>query len=1002
MGEDSAESGELQRRLQRVLETWFLAEAEGRELDLAELCGGDAELLAAARTLIEGEPEGLFASDSGPPTGEAPPEGLEQIGEFALEGLLGRGGMGSVYLARQESLGRKVALKVLAQHALGDPNARLRFQREAQLAAALDHPGIVPVYSVGSEGAHTYIAMKLLSGPALHELPQPPAPRQVAAWGAAIARALDSAHLAGVIHRDIKPANVLLDEGQPVIVDFGLARSTVDRTLTRAGAVPGTLPYMAPEQLQQKRPLLDPRLDVYSLGASLYELLAGDPPFTHESTEQLLRRILLEDPLPLRPFGIDRDLQTIVLKALEKEPRRRYASALALAEDLERYLAGEPILARPSRVFSRYVKLARRHRRTSATVGVLGAVLLVVGGNLLASELRGRRLLGEGLARAEAQLEQGLPESALESLSAVQAVGEGDSEFDALRERAAELHAYDQLFEAVLHPSVLIETEALPELVARVRSGAQRPRWARLLLCFVHFHQGEDGAARDALRELEPGPGVRALRALLDASTDWPEARGEAPDGGDEWTLAAYASHLAGASLKTQEALLVRAMGLDPGHARALLLQGRCLAARGRYAEAEALLASLVQRPGLRRKAWRTIASCRLGRADQEGALEALSEIPRASWDAHELQIAASAYYELQQLDAYAELRDSLVQRPEDTAYNRTITAFEIGITSSWSRAARELDALLEPDASRRDRELALSTQLEFLSYWSEFAWGPLRSPGPHWVRVSDAAGAERWRRMPDVLGGLLRAPLEFARLQTRVVGARLLSELRLAGRRAKVHTCLARSAQLGWELEEMVAQYRQAIALDPGSADLRYELIYALYEHAMLEDTLWFKRSWPPAIAELAHTLFRSELERLWVGLDRGEFGLDAVYLQVLFDLGQEHALDQDDPWGEQRLLVRKLHAAADEVALYEGDDARERATADLLRVAELSRVRQPTQGRSALEPDLRALAAELASVQLFDRASARAWANEQPPQAQDPPALRAWLEQLRAPVAD
>ncbi|HJZ53784.1 MAG TPA: serine/threonine-protein kinase, partial [Gemmataceae bacterium] len=274
------------------------------------------------------------------------------LGDFRIVREVGRGGMGVVYEAEQVSLGRRVALKVLPSAAALDARQLQRFQNEARAAAHLQHPNIVPVLAVGCEAGVHYYAMQFVDGQSLAErIAAGPAPgarhfRAAARLLVEAAEALEHAHQCGVVHRDVKPANLLVDGGGRLwVADFGLARVRGDVGLTATGDVMGTLWYMSPEQALANHALLDHRTDIYSLGATAYELLTLRPPFADSDREALMRRIALDEPTRPRRVNRDvpRDLETIVLKAMEKNPTDRYPNAQELADDLKRFLAGEPI-----------------------------------------------------------------------------------------------------------------------------------------------------------------------------------------------------------------------------------------------------------------------------------------------------------------------------------------------------------------------------------------------------------------------------------------------------------------------------------------------------------------------------------------------------------------------------------------------------------------------------------------------------------------------------------
>ena len=260
---------------------------------------------------------------------------------------------GSCTSARQVTLNRQVALKMIRAGVLADDVELRRFQNEAEAVAQLDHPGIVPVYEVGEHQGQRYFSMKLIPGGSLADRldAYKDDPRAAAALLAEVAEAVQHAHARGILHRDLKPANILLDEqGKPHVTDFGLAKKLEESIeLTQSGAIMGTPAYMAPEQSLGRRGAVTTASDVYGLGAVLYAVLTGRAPFQGDSvvdTLQAVRERPAEPPSRLNR-KVPRDLEVICLKALEKEPRRRYASARELADDLNRWLNGEPVTARP-------------------------------------------------------------------------------------------------------------------------------------------------------------------------------------------------------------------------------------------------------------------------------------------------------------------------------------------------------------------------------------------------------------------------------------------------------------------------------------------------------------------------------------------------------------------------------------------------------------------------------------------------------------------------------
>ena len=278
--------------------------------------------------------------------------GWPEIADYEILAELGHGGMGVVYQARQHQLNRLVALKMIRAGIQARPDELDRFRGEAEAVARLHHANIVQIYDIGEVAGLPFVALELLEGGSLADrLAGTPYPgRQAAELMVTLARAIHAAHLAGIVHRDLKPSNVLFDrDGIPKIVDFGLAkRLEVKEGPTQTGQVMGTPSYMAPEQARGQIREVGPAADVYALGAILYEMLTGRPPFKGTTPEETVWQVVHEEPVPPSRLlsRLPRNLETICLKCLAKEPPKRYASAEALAEDLCRYLAGQTILAR--------------------------------------------------------------------------------------------------------------------------------------------------------------------------------------------------------------------------------------------------------------------------------------------------------------------------------------------------------------------------------------------------------------------------------------------------------------------------------------------------------------------------------------------------------------------------------------------------------------------------------------------------------------------------------
>jgi len=310
---------------------------------------------------------------------------LGELGDYELLEEVGRGGQGVVFRARQKSLNRIVALKVIGLGQWATKAHLKRFRLEAEAAASLDHPCIVPIYEVGERDGQCYFSMKFIEGGQLDEVVKqmPLSIRQAAELIAKVARTVSYAHEHGILHRDIKPGNILLDvKGEPHLTDFGLARLVEsESTITRTLEVLGTPSYMAPEQAAGNNIKLTSATDVYGVGAVLYQLLTGHPPFAGGTTYETIKLLIETEPRPPRLWNskVDRDLSTICLKCLEKDPQRRYFSALALAEDLERWLKHEPIQARRTGVVGRGKKWLQRNPTIAAVMTLSLALIAAVG-----------------------------------------------------------------------------------------------------------------------------------------------------------------------------------------------------------------------------------------------------------------------------------------------------------------------------------------------------------------------------------------------------------------------------------------------------------------------------------------------------------------------------------------------------------------------------------------------------------------------------------------------
>ncbi len=378
-------------RIRELFNSALKCGRQKREVFLSEACAGDQSLKEEVVSLLDAfetvpdfldKPEQPDPVRSGPENpygatwpGTEPCLPFERLGEFRLIKRLGEGGMGVVYIAIQEPLNREVALKVIRPEWIGSIEAETRFRREIDAVARLRHPNIVTLFRSGEENGIHYFAMEFVPGRGLDAVldevssgeEKVPLPR-ILGWSLEIARALDSAHRAGIIHRDVKPSNIrITPEGSAKLMDFSVARQSMLSTMTLTGDFRGTPHYASPEQIKARRREIDARTDIYSLGVTLYEAVTGRVPFQGKTTEQVFLKILDEEPVPPRRLNrlVSRGLETVIAKAMEKDPKRRYQTMAGFAEDLERLIAGQPVKARPAGWARRSIKWIDRHKFAS-------------------------------------------------------------------------------------------------------------------------------------------------------------------------------------------------------------------------------------------------------------------------------------------------------------------------------------------------------------------------------------------------------------------------------------------------------------------------------------------------------------------------------------------------------------------------------------------------------------------------------------------------------------
>jgi serine/threonine-protein kinase len=526
-----------------------------RDGSLALILGASDPQGATAATVLKVETDAGGPTPTGP-SGAAMGGELPTVPGYEILGLLGRGAMGVVYKARQRGLDRLVALKMIVTGCHASGPERARFRGEAAAVAQLQHPNIVQVYEVGEEGARPFFSLEYVSGGGLDKkiagTPQPPS--QAAQLALLLARAIAFAHQRGIVHRDLKPANILLQRKSeipnpkseqgggavsdlgfrisdftPKVTDFGLAkRLEADTGTTQTGAILGTPSYMSPEQAAGRPREIGPAADVYALGAILYELLTGRPPFRGASVLDTLQQVQTQEPVPptqLQP-KLPRDLETICLKCLHKEPRKRYPSALALADDLERFLAGEPVRARPVSAPERFWRWCRRNPRTAVLSAAVAALLVMVavGSALLAWQIRQEKDRADAHALAERQArlkadrnaraaKEQFSESVQEMLGLVE-------QLDArLREKSGPARAGPEL--RAFREDLVKSAQAS---LARMARRLERSGVTAFSLAFAHHKMGELflklGQGEEALREYRKAYDLATQKAQADPRDD--------------------------------------------------------------------------------------------------------------------------------------------------------------------------------------------------------------------------------------------------------------------------------------------------------------------------------------------------------------------------------------------------------------------------------------------------------------------------------------------------
>ncbi len=621
----------------------------------------------------DGEPT-LDRDPSRPPAATAAAVLPHEIGGFRILGKLGEGGMGIVYEAEQRSPQRRVALKIVrGGHFVDDQYLRM-FRRETETLARLTHPNIAALYEAGrtDDGQH-FFTMELVLGetPAAWarqhlggDKPSPAQIRERLRQFVTICQAVNYAHQRGVIHRDLKPSNIVVTDAGPKILDFGLARITdadvaAATVMSEVGVIHGTLSYMSPEQTRGGSRDIDLRTDVYSLGVVLYELLSGTLPYSTRgmSVVQAIRVICEEPP---RPLELDADLQTIVAKALEKEPDGRYQSAAALAEDVERYLDNQPILAHPPSTIYQLKKLVSRHRAMVGAAGVIAVLLVALGVTLV---VQARRVSRErDRATAEAAKASAIDSFLLEALGAADPWAKGSrnvSLLDALKQ------AQGKALTALANQP-LVEASVLQTIGTTFSNLAEYPEAEKALKTALGLRTKAAGG-----KSAEAAESLSALSQMYALSKKWDEAEKSA----------------------REELEIVRGLhGAESLEAAAAMNDlGTALAGAGRLADAKAT-AGVMEKIATSRRADGKPAGKPDPRKVEADALNILGVVATAEEDYPAVLALARRRLELS--------RQTLGERHPETAQALSDVALGLMYTGDFAGAERAYAEVIEVDTA--------------------------------------------------------------------------------------------------------------------------------------------------------------------------------------------------------------------------------------------------------------------------------------------------------------
>lgn len=908
-----------------LLERYYLLQEAGETPDLDALCEGDRELARCVRQLVNEESavaETARAYRQGDDGLKERSTSPRRLGGYRLLHEIGHGGMASVFLAQEETLGRAVAVKVLHPSVAAEPATRVRFRREAEITAALDHPNIVPILTVGEDDGTLFIVMKLLEGKSLDAVEGPLLPHQVARIGVQLAAALHEAHVSGVLHRDVKPSNVFLEGDTPVLLDFGLAFELGATHLTRSGIAPGTLPYMSPEQLDGRSTALDPRTDVYSLAATLYEAACGTAPFRNERHGRLIHDILNRDPPPMRLPPRDRDLETILRRGMEKDRERRFTTCAEFAADLDRFLKTQPILSRRSGFTTHVVKLARRHRTATA----LGAMSLALILGLLAFASIQRyafsHVFRNDIARVETLLDADA--DTIRARELIQSLLQRDPDsLDArsLHARCLATEAIDQFFDVIqaiddrrgVYDAADIR-KAHHELRRLGGDQLYRP-FADNCIALASHDLGDDPRAEETLlraqAEFGSRPSTDAALALVRGHDPVAAATAATPlpDGlpridADERVLLALIYRLAGVDVEERRALILGALEVRGDHYRARQALAHLELRSGNHERALGLFMGITTPYGYRLTTRLHIAYTALLAGHVRIAEGALLEVPPDVQNSrHAVMQAQVLRRELRRDELIPFVVGALVRWPDDPDLTAELGYAHLadGNTSD-AREVLKKTLALGPQKLTRDRCQAALYSLDVRATHQRIGAGEIADPRPELKRQQERA-TELVAEVTDTLTAadvlLLRSRVEMMLGESGAAWATLQASLERDPKNPA-----ARMAHATWVAEQAVNHRLHETPFDLPGQSARHVLIAEGYVAETLDGDVSGSRPIPP------QNLQDAEYARFLLAFARG----DHATVQDAYDRLPGKAAYH---WAQARPTIDQLRTISEQESL-------------------------------------------------------------------------------------